>query len=245
VSGVTRGLTVLEQLVAAEEPPSHTDLARATGLPKSTLTNVLAELTRLEYVDPVEKGYRPGARLLTLGYRLARRLGVPPEVPEGVHALLERLARDTGETAVFSVEVGRTPELAGELLALDHVESPHAMRYVPGIGQLQPVAHTAAGYVLLAFTRRDSRAIRPDTLFLRTPTTLVDPPAIDDELARTRRRGYARNVDRSTAGVTSLAFPWPRGSADVVGAITVVGPTPRVEPAERRLVQAVRAALKA
>jgi DNA-binding IclR family transcriptional regulator len=243
VSGVTRGLAVLEKLVAAGAPQSHTELARATGLPKSTLTNVLAELAQLEYVLPAGKGYRPGARLLTLGYRIAHLLGVPPEVPERVHELLERLARATGETAVFSVEVGRTGERAGDVLALDHVESPHAMRYVPGIGQLQPLAHTAAGYVLLAFSGRDSRVLPPDTLYARTPDTLVDPAAIDAELLRTRRRGYARNVDRSTEGVTSIAFPWRGAGAEVTGAITVVGPTGRVEAAERRVVQSVRAAL--
>jgi DNA-binding IclR family transcriptional regulator len=229
-------LAVLEQLASRETPASHADLVRATGLPKSTLTYVLAELASEDYVARVGRHYALGTRFLTLGYRVARRLGVPLVVPEGVHELLERLARETGETAVFVVEVGRGTDHAGDVLALDHVESPHPMRYVPGIGELQPIAHTAAGHALLAFSGRDSRAIPPETL-TRPPAAPLDPAMIDAELQRTRRRGYARN---NTGGVTSLAVPWPAGGGPVIGAISIVGPTERMAADRRRVDEAIR-----
>jgi DNA-binding IclR family transcriptional regulator len=232
LSGVSRGLIVLEQLASRDVPPSHAELAQASGLPKSTLTYVLTELAGSGYVKRVGRRYTPGARMLTLAYRMARRVGVPLDVPDGVHELLERLARETGETAVFVVEVGRGPEFAGDVLALDHVESPHAMRYVPGIGELQPIAHTAAGYVLLAFSGRDASAIPRDTLYARSPTTLTDPAEIDAELRRTRRRGYATN---SGAGVTSVAVPWTLREGEVVAAVSIVGPSERMQLARRRL----------
>jgi DNA-binding IclR family transcriptional regulator len=240
MSGVARGLSVIEQVVAAEEPPSHADLARATRMAKSTLTAVLSELMQLGYVVQTGKGYGPGGRLINLGYTIARAFGVSPGTPDGIHSVLAQLARETGETAVFSVEVGRTAELAGQVLAVDHVQSQHPMRYVAGIGQLQPVAHTAAGYALLAFSGRDSRAIPPDTLYARNPNTLVELDAIDRELERTRARGYAHNIDRSTEGVTSIAFPWPFNSDTVSGAISIVGPTQRMQAIEQRVLDAVR-----
>jgi DNA-binding IclR family transcriptional regulator len=237
VSSAQRGLAVLEQLIDGDPAPTHGALARATGLPKSTLTNVLAELTELGYVVPSGRGYGAGSRLLSLGYRVTQRLGVPVQGPAAVHAVLEQLARDTGETAIFAVEVGATPAQAGAVLALDHVESPHPMRYVPGIGDLQPIGITAAGYVLLAFSGRDAGAIAA-----ASPRSLDDAAAIDAELERTRRRGYALN-DRALEGVTSIAAPWIDASGRLVGAISIVAPTPRLSATQTSIARAVKAAL--
>lgn len=224
MSGVERGLAVLEQLVGGETAATHGALARATGLPKSTLTNVLAELAELGYVAPAGRGYTAGRRLLSLGYRVTQRLGVPAQAPRAVRGVLEQLARDTGETTIFSVEVGATAAQAGAVLALDHVESPHPMRYVPGIGDLQPIGQTAAGHVLLAFSGRGAAAIPPETLVRRNPRVLVDADEIDAELERTRRRGYSLD-DRALEGVTSIAAPWTDGRGRLIGAISIVGPT--------------------
>jgi DNA-binding IclR family transcriptional regulator len=236
VSSAQRGLAVLEHLVDGGASPTHGALARATGLPKSTLTNVLAELTELGYVEPAGRSYGPGSRLLALGYRITQRLGVPVQAPGAVRGVLERLARDTGETAIFAVEVGATPTQAGAVLALDHVESPHPMRYVPGIGDLQPIGITAAGYVLLAFSGR-----RAGVIPAASPRSL-DDAAIDAELERTRTRGYALN-DRALDGVTSIAAPWVDTAGRLVGAISIVGPTPRLRDTQTAIARAVKAAL--
>lgn len=242
MSAAQRGLAVLEQLVDADDAPTHGALARATGLPRSTLTNVLAELSQLGYVVPAGRGYSPGSRLLSLGYRITQRLGVPADAPSAVRGVLERLARETGETAIFAVEVGGTPALGGSVLALDHVESPHPMRYVPGIGELQPIGLTAAGYVMLAFSGRNAGAIPPGSLVKRSARTLVEPAEIDAELRRTRERGYALN-DRAIDGVTSFAAPWHDGAGRLIGAISIAGPTERLRDAHGSLLATIRAAL--
>jgi DNA-binding IclR family transcriptional regulator len=237
VSSAQRGLAVLEHLVDGGPAPTHGALARATGLPKSTLTNVLAELTELGYVTPAGRSYAAGGRLLALGYRITQRLGVPVQAPSAVHGVLEQLVRDTGETAIYAVEVGATPTQAGAVLALDHVESPHPMRYVPGIGDLQPIGITAAGYVLLAFTGRDASVIPA-----ASPRSLDDAASIDAELERTRNRGYALN-DRALDGVTSIAAPWIDASGRLLGAISIVGPTPRLSATQTSIARAVKVAL--
>jgi DNA-binding IclR family transcriptional regulator len=242
MSGAQRGLAVLEQLVSGETAVTHGALARATGLPKSTLTNVLAELTELGYVAPAGRGYTAGSVLLSLGYRITQRLGIPAQAPSAVHGVLEQLARGTGETTIFSVEVGATPTQAGAVLALDHVESPHPMRYVPGIGDLQPIGQTAAGHVLLAFSGRGAGAIPRETLVKRSPHVLVEVEAIDAELERTRRRGYSLD-DRALEGVTSIAAPWTDSAGRLIGAISIVGPTQRLRDLQTSIAASVRDAL--
>jgi DNA-binding IclR family transcriptional regulator len=237
MSGVERGLAILEQLAFGELTPTHGALARATGLPKSTLTNVLAELAELGYVVPAGRGYAPGSRLLTLAYRLTQRLGIPAQAPREVRGVLEDLARQTGETAIFSVEVGATSAHAGSVLALEHVESAHPMRYVPGLGDLQPIGRTAAGYVLLAFSGRDAAAIAPGS-----PRSITDTVELNTELAATRRRRYALN-DRQIEGVASIAAPWIDGHGHLLGAVSIVGPAPRLSTAQRTIASALRNAL--
>ena len=59
------------------------DLARATGMAKSTLTSVLTELIQLGYVVQLGKGYAPGSRLLSLGYQVAGKTGTARKLVDG------------------------------------------------------------------------------------------------------------------------------------------------------------------
>ena len=62
-----------------------------------------------------------------------------------------------------------------------------------------------------------------------TGYTIVVPEVLVAELARIRERGYARSVDETELGMSSLAVPVPGPAADqVVAAISMVGPTTRV-----------------
>ena len=78
-----------------------------------------------------------------------------------------------------------------------------------------------------------------------TGYTIVVPDVLVAELARVRERGYARSVDETELGMSSLAVPVPGAAADqIVAAISMVGPTtrvvgehrgpPRVDPPGRR-----------
>jgi DNA-binding IclR family transcriptional regulator len=244
VSSVQRGLRVLEHLVRADEPLTHGDLVRATGLPKSTLTDVLAELARLEYVVPNGRYFGAGRQLLAFGYDVVQRLGIQPHVPQAVHQLLERLAELTGETAAFAVEVGRNPAGAGYVLSLDHVTSPHPVRYVPGLGELRPIGQTATGFVLLAFTGRTAEVIAASTLVRLTPRTLVDIAAIDREIELVRRRGYALNVDATVEGVTAIAAPLFDAAQRLLGSISVAGPSERLRSIETTTWPVLREAIE-
>ena len=80
-------------------------------------------------------------------------------------------------------------------------------------------------------------AYNPDMLEARlqaglTPSTgytIVVPEVLIAELARIRGRGWARSVDETELGMSSLAVP-VRSATDgpVVAAISMVGPTIRV-----------------
>ena len=62
-----------------------------------------------------------------------------------------------------------------------------------------------------------------------TGYTIVVPSVFEEEVDKVRTRGYARSVDETEVGMSSLAVPVRSGpGGDVVAAISVVGPTARV-----------------
>ena len=59
----------------------------------------------------------------------------------------------------------------------------------------------------------------------------------NDELAQTRRRGYAVNRHESEIGVVSIAAPIRDATTRCVAAISVAGPAERLEPHEFQVAQ--------
>jgi IclR family transcriptional regulator, acetate operon repressor len=222
-NATARTVAVLERIVADVDAPTHAELARSTGIAKSTLTLILAELQALGYVRVSERRFLPGPALVGFGHRLqARNRG------DGIRPTLEALAAASGEGAMFAIEMWP------HIVLIDHVQAPRPIRYVAEVGSRRPMHCTALGRALLAFTDRHARDLPPETLTKLTDASLVDPGQIDAELARTRERGYALNIGESLDDVGSIAAPvldqrgWP------VGAIAISWLQYRVDDPEER-----------
>jgi DNA-binding IclR family transcriptional regulator len=208
VTRTQRALLVLEYLASTASAPTHGDLGRALGIHRSTLSEVLADLRRMGYVAVVERRYVLGPRMLTLVHSAASHR----DRHAWIRPLLQRLARDTGETAVYTIEAGAT------IIPVDQVESAQSIRYAAELGTPRPKHRAAAGLALLAFTGRSSADLDvvPD-----------DPAWFDAELLRVKARGYALNLP--DAPTRSIAAPLRDPSGSVVGAVAVLGPPGRFD----------------
>ncbi|WP_280561459.1 helix-turn-helix domain-containing protein [Chromohalobacter sp. 48-RD10] len=105
VEAVERALSVMEAFDTQHESLTLAELAEATTLYKSTLLRLLGSLERYDYVQRDARGrYRLGATPA----RLARRHVPSRQLASLVMPILERLCRDTGETAaLLSCEEGQ------------------------------------------------------------------------------------------------------------------------------------------
>jgi IclR family acetate operon transcriptional repressor len=234
-NATARTLAVLERIVAADHAPTHSELARSTGVPKSTLTLMLGELQALGYVRSAgERRFVPGPALLGFGHRLQARHHV-----DGIRPTLEALASAAGESAMFGVEVWP------QIVVIDHVQAPRPIRYVAEIGSLRPMHCTALGRALLACSGRTARDLPPESLVKLTEASRVDVDAIDAELARTRERGYALNVGESLEGVGSIAAPVLDDHGRPLGAIAISWLQYRVADPEARFWPLLSAAIAA
>lgn len=228
VSSAGRALRILQALVTADHPPTQAELVRELGIPKSTFSTLITELREMDFVTVADRRHLPGPAMVILGYQATHAAGIGRGAAVSAHPLLERLAAATRETAVYSIEVGRTRDAPGSVLALDFVVSPNAISYVPGIGRLQPIHRAAAGRVFLAFTNRSARDLPPKQFVRTTSRTLVTADEIDAVLALARERGYATNVEETIEGITAIAAPILDAEGQPIAAITVLGLSQRI-----------------
>lgn len=141
VAAVDRAFAVLAAL--GEGDLALAEIARRTGLYKSTILRLIASLERAGFVRRLDDGrYAVGAAPLKLadlyqrGFRLA----------DHVLPVLRRLAAATGETASFYVRDGNGR------VCLHRVEGDHPVRAVVREGDRLPLGRGAAGRVLPAFS---------------------------------------------------------------------------------------------
>jgi DNA-binding IclR family transcriptional regulator len=219
---IRRAFQVLERL--AEEPgASVAAIARATGLPRATVTRVLASLADEGAAVRAGGGWRLGPRVA----RLAR--AVEPPLAERAAPVLAGLAAELGETVMLAEPVGAAgarivAEVAGARMV--------------GVGSWlgRTVEDPASGFVRMRLAALEPAARRHAVAGLRlvahTPATLVDPDALLAELDRIAAAGRAEVVDEYEDGLAGLAVPLREGG-HVPALLAVYLPTARLDAAMR------------
>ena len=105
VAAVDRALSILAAFRNGDDALSLAELARRTGLYKSTALRLLASLARSGMVERTEQGtWRLGAECARLGSLYGARFDLARIVRPALAALVEA----TGETASFYVRDGRS-----------------------------------------------------------------------------------------------------------------------------------------
>lgn len=215
-----------------------TEAAQLLGVAPSTAHRLLSMLQYRGLVaqDTARGTYSPGPALLELGLAVVKGL----DIRELARPALERLVAETEETAQLAVLQGR------DVLFLDCVESPKALRAGSRVGVTLPAECTAAGKAMLAqLPPEEVRALyAAGRLRALTPNSLRTREALEQELAETRRRGYAVNDVESEPGLKAVAAAIGGGEGARPAAITIAGPAERLPPERiQELAQRLRAAI--
>jgi DNA-binding IclR family transcriptional regulator len=143
VAAVDRALTILSALEAGTEPYTLAELARATGLYKSTILRLIVSLEGGGYVRRLRDGrYVLGASAFRLGHAYERQNSLRQHV---LPVLEDLVARGT-ESSSFHVAHG-----PGTRLCLFRVNSNHSTLDRVEAGNVLPLDRGAAGRVILAY----------------------------------------------------------------------------------------------
>jgi DNA-binding IclR family transcriptional regulator len=197
-----------------------TDLARRLGLPKSTVYNHLDTLNRRGYVVRTDGEYRLACRFLELGSMTRDRRLVYRIAREEVTALAE----ETGELSGLIVE----EHCCG--VFLHRAKGEQAVRVDTHVGKRIYLHGAALGKAMLAFlpTERVRKVVDRRGLPPLTDNTITDEERLHEELADVREAGVAFDDEERIDGLRSVAVPLRTGDDDVLGAISVAGPTSRM-----------------
>jgi DNA-binding IclR family transcriptional regulator len=213
---VQAALDVLEAVALAEGEVDVTGLAQRVGLTKGSIFRHLQTLVERGYLaqNLTTSRYQLGVKLHLLGQVASGRIDLLSAAEEPLKALREEL----GQTVVRATVGLKSVVALSTLLA----KAPIQIGVRPGT---ELGFHASAqGKVALAFGRRTVVAqTKRQPLARFTERTITDPAALEREIEKVRRRGWATAPEEFVIGINALAALVFGETGDCVGTVAVVG----------------------
>jgi IclR family transcriptional regulator, KDG regulon repressor len=210
-----------------------TDLANATGLPKSTAHRLVTALVNegLLVQDEDSHKYALSLRVTALGASILSS----HTVRKFARPILMELRDQTRESVHLAVLEGM------ESVIIDTEDSYYFVRVVNVPGQHLPAYAVSTGKVLLAYQWevRLREILSHTTLTRYTDRTITDPHLLLEELRNVRASGYAISCGELEEGIDAVAAPIYDHLNTVVAAVSIGGPSERCRPRQSELITAV------
>jgi DNA-binding IclR family transcriptional regulator len=197
---------------------SLSELARRTGLPKSTVYRLTRSLVDLGAVEKADGQLRLGLRLFEIGGQVPRW----QTIREAALPFMQDLFVTTRQTIHLGILDG------GYVVYLEKIRGHDAMPLISRCGGRLPAHCTGLGKALLAFAPSDvQETVLNGPLLRRTRHTITVANVLRAELEETTRRGYAVDREEVTLGVQCVAAPVLDTRGYAVAALSVAVPTSR------------------
>lgn len=191
------------------EPQTLSALSRRLRLAKSTTHRLLHTLLTRGFVQPGPDGaYFLGQKALWL-----------TESRGAVQALLDGVRDQTGETVNLGYLTGHNIVYVARSL------STQALRWGVEVGSRVPCYCSGMGKAVLAF--RPDIAVREEELVPFTERTITDPAKLAENLREVRSQGFAFDDQEYIRGVSCIALPIASRIGQVVGSLSISGPSVR------------------
>ncbi len=214
---VDRAADLVSTVVRADEPMTFADLQESSGLAKSTASRMLSALERSGLLErDVAGSYVAGS----LFWLYAARHDPWDEMVRLARPTMEQIGQDTHETVHLSVTRGdRAVQVA-------QVDSQYFLGTRDWTEVDVPAHCSALGKVFYAW---GALSVPNRPLERMTEATLTQPEQLRRDGALARERGWALTEDELEVGLTGIAVPVHGIHGDVVAALGISGPTPRLK----------------
>ncbi|PXY22359.1 IclR family transcriptional regulator [Prauserella muralis] len=223
----------LTALLTAFSPGDETlgvsELARRTGLPKSSVHRLAGHLVTHGLLEREGTGLRLGLKLFEIGQLAVRQRGLV----DAARPYLADLREATRNTVHLAVLEGT------EVVYLDILRGPDAPRLPSRIGGRFPAHATAVGKAILAFSPESVVDTVISAGLPRISTrTITAPGLLRGQLSAVRDEGLAYDREESGVGVVCTASPLRGADGVALAAISLSGWTNRMRV--ERVAPAVR-----
>ncbi len=215
----------LLKLFTAEAPELQlAEISSRSGLNKTTTHRLLQALKSEDLLDrnPGTGSYRLGPGMMALGVQALSSNGLRLRA----RPLLKRLAEETGETATLEIPID------DKMLILDEVSSKHFVGASGNVGTRWPIHATSTGKAFIAFEQHGPERLGSQLSSL-TSKTITRFDELEKQLGDIRRRGFAETVDELEEGFSGVGAVVRGGMGEVLGALSICGPSQRMSESRR------------
>lgn len=219
VASVSRALSIVDLLIAE---PEHelgiSQIARALGIGKSTVHQLVATFVAHGFLDQVETSgrYRLGTRLMEAGAIASDHVGLGPAVTP----ILEQLVKRVGETSSIGIMASH------EIVLIHRVEAKSVLRVDLKIGTRFPLHNSAIGRVILGAMSDQPRQQLLNTLNMSEAEREAMTAALQD----VRKAGHAIVRNIPVDGINAIAVPIFGKQGEPIAGLVIAGPSFRFEP---------------
>ena len=216
-------IAVLQLVADAETPPNVAKLSAASGYPRPTVHRIVAALQAEGLIVAAGNGttFGLGPRLVNLASRSWERSDLRLAA---VDTLME-LRNITSETIHLAVPS------QGEMVYIEKLESPHAVRMASRVGTRVSLTSSSVGKAYLAtLSVAEREALLKDAPLARfTEHTLVNLDDVRSEVIATEQRGYAEDREENEVAISCYGAAIRGTDGRAVGCISISMPTYRLK----------------
>lgn len=217
---VSRALRLLSRLSEEPNGMSLSELARAVGLAPSTAHRLLTTLQLERFVRFEDSRWLVGVQAFNVGSSYLRAR----DVCFMARPYLRILMQETGETSNLALIEDQ------DIVYLAQVESPQMMRALAKPGVKAPWSCSAVGKACLAFMTRPQaeKLIQQAGITQMTAKSHVTEATLWPDLSQIQQNYYAFDDEEHSPGLRCVASPIFDSSSQVIGALSISGPTVRI-----------------
>jgi IclR family acetate operon transcriptional repressor len=231
---LARAFDLLERIAAHPDGASVATLTHEVGLPRATVSRLLASLA-----DAGAVIREPGGRAWSLGptiLRLSRAIA-PVELRDRARPLLQALVEATQETVFLAVPTG-----AASARVVEELQAP---RVIAARGwNDEELTTPASGFVRLVLAHLPPAELENLARSMQftpwTPNTITTPQELIHAVEKCRRDGYSVVVDELEEGLAGMAVP-VHTTGSLSAMIAIYMPTARfTEAMQQRALKLLR-----
>lgn len=227
INSVDRALDILILLYREHREMGVTEIAKELGIYKSTIYRTLYTLENKGFIqqNSVTGKYWLGIKLYAIGMSVGEEM----PIKQIIQPYAKELSEEFGEVVNVSILDTTTYKYPKTILIIKEEKQGQMLTVNPKLGSINESYSAAVGKCLLAFSEDDVIEKMKDVEFsFNTKNAIRNWDQLCEELERVRRDGYALDNEEAEIGLTCVAAPILDKNNKAVAAISLSGPTSRI-----------------
>lgn len=225
IRAVGRALAIFDAFDNEHLSLSLQEIAERIRMPKTTAFRLVNTLERAGFLIRMDnQQYCLSLKVARLGGLVRSTLSIR----EIARPIMLEVNKQTQETITLNTVMGT------DRMVLEVVDTPSPLMSMARLGQHMPLLLGASSRVIMAY-------MEPDELerVLQANSKLadIDRPALERELARFRKQGYALSRGQRVPGLTAISVPLFDINGKVRNSLSLTGPSIRVDPIDLDLAE--------